>query len=82
MYPVQVCAIGFLRFDEMRFNMVISDCTLKVKTVIQLFRKEGTMNQELDGQLTIRAVQNLPPLLWQDRTRSSLYQGQCFADNK
>ena len=24
--------------------------------------------------------QNLSPLLWQDRTRSSLYQWQCFAD--
>ena len=43
--------------------MIIYDCTLKVKklkginqiskTVIQLTQKRGTMNRQIDGQLTI-----------------------------
>ena len=39
------------------------------------------MNREMDGQLTIRDETESTSIAVADRTRSSLYQGQFFADN-
>ena len=72
--------------------MVIYDCTLKVKKTLrginQISKNSYSTYPErrnhepgMEGQLTIREDQDLPPLLWQDRTRSSLYQRQCLADD-